>query len=75
MTPTMQEITQRLVESRLEFERTGDEADRDTVLMLAQARERTRQAEARAFARAALEAAEASLVEPAPAKQLGGKRR
>jgi hypothetical protein len=50
---TIAEVERRLVEARLEFERTGDTRDRDVVLTLASAREKLRQAMAMAWARAA----------------------
>ena len=60
-TITIAEVERRLVEARLEFERTGDAKDRDVVLTLAAAREKLRQADALAWARAANEAGDAQL--------------
>jgi hypothetical protein len=61
---TIADVERRLVEARLEFERTGDAKDRDVVLTLASAREKLRQAEALAWARAADAEGESRLAQP-----------
>ena len=61
MTITLVEVEEKLIAARLEFDRTGAAEDRETIVLLVEAREKLRQADARAFARRAIAQAEGEL--------------